>query len=129
MLWGFAHRPGHGLGADDRAIGLWRPTSSAEYAVHDPAGTLIAFGSGHLGLNELEQFAHAKPPSVSDAKVIGVSVMVAPRTLRIVGSDDGIEAIEKWASRFALPQVRWATIAEIAEAWAVQGAIPSRIKL
>jgi hypothetical protein len=134
VLWGFAFRPGHGPGADDRAIGLWRPKSSAEPAVHDPVGTLIAYGSGHLGLAELERFASKKPASVGDAKVIGVSVMVAPRRLRTIGADDGfgdgLETIEAWAARLAKqPQVRWATIAETAEAWSAQGAVPSRIKL
>jgi len=134
VLWGFAFRPGHGPGADDRAIGLWRPKSAAEHAVHDPAGTLIAYGSGHLGLAELERFAREKPSSVRDAKVVGVSVMVAPRTLRTVGAGDGmgdgLEILEAWAARLAAqPQVRWATIAETAGAWLAQGAIPSRIKL
>jgi hypothetical protein len=134
VLWGFAFRPGHGPGADDRAIGLWRPQSSAEPAVHDPSGTLIAYGSGHLGLAELEQFAKEKPASVHDARVVGVSVMVAPRTLRTIGTGDGIgdsiATLEAWAARLgAQSQVRWATIAETAEAWQAQAAIPSRIKL
>jgi hypothetical protein len=134
VLWGFAFRPGHGPGADDHAVGLWRPKSSAEHAVHDPAGTLTAYGSGHLGLAELEAFAREKPASVRGAKVVGVSVMVAPRTLRTIGAGDGmgedLEALETWAARLATqPQVRWATIAETAEAWQAQGANPSRIKL
>ena len=46
------------------------------------------------------------------------------------GVGDDLDALETWAARLATqPQVRWATIAETAEAWLAQGAIPSRIKL
>ncbi len=130
VVWGFAFQPGHGQGADDLAVGLWRPKSATEHAVHDPRGSLIAFGSAYNTLAWLEQFAREKPASVRDAKVVGASVMLVPRTLRIVNTDDGIEAIETWAARFgARPQVRWATIAETAQAWLAQGGLPSRIKL
>ena len=65
--------------------------------------------------------------SLRDAKVVSASVMFSPRTMSVTGSEDGIEAIEAWAARMAaLPAVRWATIAETAEAWVAQGSVPSR---
>jgi len=127
VLWGIALQPLHGPGADDYSIGLWRPKSRDDYTTHDPSGNLIAVGNGHLGLADVEKLAREKPAAIRDAPVVSASVMFSPRTMTVTGSDDGIEAIEAWAARMAaLPSVRWATIAETAEAWLAQGAIPSR---
>ena len=60
--------------------------------------------------------------------VYSATLNVAPKTLQIVGTTQGIEAIEAWAARVGrLPQVRWATIAATARAWRDAGAMASRI--
>jgi hypothetical protein len=131
ILWGIAYRALHGPGADDNSVGLWRPRSMKEWATHDPDGRLIAVGGGTRRLDGAERLARApapaRGPDDSGPPIVSASVMVSPRTFTVVGTTDGIEALEAWAARVgALPDVHWATIRETAEAWVAAGGIPSR---
>jgi len=131
VVWGMVRRPGHGPGADDNAAGLWRPKSSAEFTTHDPAGNLVAVGGGSRRLEEAEQLAKELAASTGGRPpLVSATIMVSPRTLTVVGTQDGIEAIEAWASRVAaMPVVQWATIRETAKAWLAAGGVPSRMEI
>jgi hypothetical protein len=55
--------------------------------------------------------------------------MVSPRSLTIVDTSDGIDAIEAWAARVgALGSVKWGTIRESAAAWVAAGSVASRME-
>ncbi|MCX7014700.1 MAG: hypothetical protein NTW86_19485 [Candidatus Sumerlaeota bacterium] len=131
VVWGIVRRPGHGPGADDNAAGLWRPKSAEEFTVDDPAGHLVAVGGGSRRLEEAEKLAKdLAAGDVDRPPVISATIMVSPRLLAIVGTEDGIEAIEAWANRVgAMPVAQWATIRETAKAWLAAGAIPSRMDI
>ncbi len=123
VLWGGANRPGHGQGADQEVSGVWRPLSAEAFTTHDPDGSLVVVGSAHLGLADLERIAGASPRS--EAPVRSASIMVAPRTLTLVGTADGIDAMETAARRLGeRADVRWATIEETARAWERAGGVP-----
>ncbi|MBI2899093.1 MAG: hypothetical protein HYY17_02845 [Planctomycetes bacterium] len=127
IVWGLVLQPNHRPGSDDRSFGVWRPKSAREWTVHDPDGTLIAVGGGTRRLADAEamagKLADGGPP------VVSASIMVSPRTFAVVGTKDGIEAIEAWAKRMAArPGVEWATIRETAEAWGKAGGVPSRME-
>ena len=124
VLWGIVTSTGHTLGADDLATGDWRPKSSTAYTTDDPAGNLIAIGGGSRKLADAESFA--KAPNIT-APVTSTSIMVAPKTLTVLGGTDGIDAIEAWVGRMKQnSSVRWATISETAVAWKAAGSVPSR---
>ena len=56
--------------------------------------------------------------------------MVAPATLRIVESADGIEQIASFVQQVkGFPFIRWATVEETAQAWVAAGRVPSRIEM
>ncbi len=127
VVWGLVKFGRHGLDSDDFAIGVWRPKSSEGFSTHDPAGKLIAVGGSHLGLAEVERLAQQTSTNRAGPPVLQATVMLPPGTLKIRGTEDGIDAIETWATRLAaLPSVRWATIAETAAAWVESGGISSR---
>ncbi|MBI5367855.1 MAG: hypothetical protein HZA54_12520 [Planctomycetes bacterium] len=134
VLWGTNARPGHGRGADLPAIGVWRPRSGSEFALDDPQGLLVTVGGGPLLPAGAEKLAQelAAPGAGAGGRgggppVVSATIMVRPSTLTIIGTEDGIAAIEAWAARVAaLGCVRWATIQETAEAWTCAGAVPSR---
>lgn len=122
VLWGIVTRAGHGPGADDKAPGLWRPHSSAQWTVHSPSANLVAVGGGERTLAAAEALANQLPSS----GLLSTSLMVAPKTLSVLGGGD-ITQLEAFAQRMkALPQVRLATIAQTAQAWIAAGGVPSR---
>ncbi len=126
VLWGAVVHPRHGLGSDLNQIGVWRPRSGEAFSEHDADGTLIAVGGGHLDLTEAEALATEVASSQEGPPVWAASVMVQPKSLCVQGTEDGIDAIEAWAARVSKnASVRWATIAETAEAWVAAGAVPS----
>ena len=126
ILWGIARQARHGVGSDDRAFGVWKPASSADFTKHDPNGNLIAIGGGTLNLADIEALANER--NRNDPPVISASIMVQPGTLTLVGTTDGIETIEAFAARMSKRSgVRWATISETAAAWVAAGEIPSRV--
>lgn len=128
-LWGFNRDGSHGLGMDDLSIGLWRPKSSAEYATHDPNGNLISIGNGDGTLATIENFA-AQLGSTYNAPVYCMSVSIKPWTLAVDGSEEDIAGLTAFANRVgALPNLRWATNREIAEAWIAAGGVASRVDL
>jgi hypothetical protein len=129
ILWGIANRPLHGPGADDNSVGLWRPKSMQEWSTHDPDGRLIAVGAGTRRLDDAERLAKlpSSGPSDKALPIVSATIMVAPRTLTVVGTADGIDTLEAWASRVgALANVHWETIRETAQAWVAAGGIASR---
>ena len=90
-------------------------------------GKLVAVGGGTRQLAGAERFALELGKGAKRPPVTSATVMVSPRTFTVIGSDDGIEAIEAWAARMAqMPQVRWATISETASLWLKAGGVPSR---
>ncbi len=126
VLWGGADLAGHGEGADLDLIGVWRPESSLEFTTHDPEGSLIDVSGGPLAPADLEALAREVQAARNAPPVLSASVMVAPRTLTLVGSVDGIDAIEALAARLAaITSVEWATIDETAQAWVEAGEVPS----
>lgn len=130
VLWGGTNCPGHRPGCDDLAAGLWIPLGSGQYQVHDPNGTLIRVGGGTHQLADGLALAQALADGRYDYPVISFTLMVMPSTLRIVESADGIEQIAAFVRQMqAYPFVRWATIAETAQAWQEAGRVPSRIEM
>jgi hypothetical protein len=128
VLWGLVTGAGHGSDSDDTAAGLWRPRSSADWRGHDPVGTLVAVGNGGRTLAAAEALAAQVGSGSHVQPVYSATLNVAPRTLQVVGSSDGIAEIEAWAARVgALPQVRWNTIAGTATAFVAAGSPPSRV--
>ena len=127
-LWGLVTSVGHGSSSDDTAAGLWRPRSSADWKAHDPAGALVAVGNGGRTLAAAEQLAQQLGTGTHVQPVYSSTINVAPKTLTVVGTSDGIAQIEAWAARVgALPQVRWSSIAGTAAAFQAAGGLPSRV--
>lgn len=129
VLWGLVLRAGHGAGADDRAFGVWRPRSSADWRRHAPSGSLIAVGGGGRTLDSTIDFAVGLAAGTvgRGEPISSATINVAPDTLQVVDTTDDIAAIEAWAATMALlPHVQWATIRETAADWAAAGGIPSR---
>jgi len=127
-LWGLVTTPSHAVGADDLAAGLWRPRSSADWRTHDPAGTLVAVGNGGRTLAAAEALVDAVASGSHVMPVYSVTINVAPKTLTVVGTSDGITQIEAWATRMgARAEVRWSTIAGTARAWRDAGGMASRV--
>ncbi len=133
VLWGISGlsgSAGHAPGNDDESIGLWRPASSADYTTHDPEGVLIAVGSGTvINLSDIETLVEAIDAGGEYPSVLSISLMIQPATLLTPKSGEGLIEIEAWFYRLTeYPFVRWATIAETAEAWKDAGGIPSRME-
>lgn len=127
-LWGLVTAAGHTATSDDTAAGLWRPRSSADWQAHDPAGSLVAVGNGGRTLQAAETLATQVGSGTHVQPVYSVTINVAPKSLQVVGTTDGIAQIESWAARVgAMPAVRWSTIAATAAAFEAQGSLPSRI--
>lgn len=132
VTWGFANRAGHGLGADDRSTGVWRPKSGAEPLVHWPAGNLISVGGGDrdstAGADEyVNAVADADARGQALPPVLSTSLMINPRAFNGNAAPVDVAALEAWADRTGRsPYVRWATIRETAAAWLAAGAVPSR---
>lgn len=127
-LWGLVTGVGHGTSTDDTAAGLWRPRSSADWKAHDPAGNLVAVGNGGRTLAAAEQLAQQVGSGTHVQPVYSTTINVAPKTLTVIDTSDGITQIEAFATRLgALPQVRWSSIAGTAAAFQAAGGLPSRV--
>jgi len=127
VLWGVVRRPNHGPGSDDNSFGLWRAKNGMDFLEHDANGKLVAVGGGTRQLAGAERLAIELGKGANRPPVTSATVMVSPRTFTVIGTNDGIEAIEAWAARMAkMPQVRWATISETASLWLKAGGVPSR---
>lgn len=127
-MWGIVLSDGHTVSSDDTSGGLWRPRSSNDWQTHDPAGNLVAVGGCARNIESAENIANAVAAGGYTAPVYSCTLNVQPKTLLIVDTTDGIDAIESFASRVgANNSVRWATIGETAAAWKAAGEIPSKI--
>lgn len=129
VLWGLVIRAGHGSGSDDRAFGVWRPRSSSDWQRHAPSGSLIAVGGGGRTLDSTIDFALGLAAGTvgRGEPISSATINVAPDTLQVVDTTDGIAEIEAWADAMALlPHVQWATIRETAADWVAAGGVPSR---
>ena len=123
VIWGGVVCPGHKDGCDDFSVSLYRPTSSSQFEIHDPAGQLIKLGGGSHQLADVESLAAEIAQGQHPYPVIGYTIMVEPETYRIATSPtDDINAILAFVDRMnAYPFVRWATIADTAQAWVNAG--------
>jgi len=131
VLWGLVIRAGHDPGADDRAFGVWRPRNSTDWKRHAPLGSLIAVGGGGRTLDSTADFALrlAAGTAGRGEPISSATINVAPDTLQVVDTTDGIDEIEAWADTMALlPHVQWATIRETAADWVAAGGVPSRVE-
>lgn len=129
VVWGGANCVGHRPGCDDTSIALYRPTSSAEYTIHNPDGTLIRVGNSDHQLATLEGLLlQIAGRSYSDVPVMSFTIMVEPETLQIVNSEDGLTELLAFVERVHLnPAVRFGTIEETAQAWVSAGGVPIQI--
>ncbi len=127
-LWGLVSGAGHSGSSDDTAAGLWRPRSSADWKAHDPAGNLVAVGNGGRTLQSAEALAQRLESGSHVMPVYSSTLNVAPKTLTVVDTSDGIAEIESWATRVgALGSVRWNTLAGTATAFKNAGGQASRV--
>jgi hypothetical protein len=127
-LWGIVVSDGHTTGADDTAAGVWRPRSGADFKAHDPIANLVAVGNAGRTLAAAENLATSIATGAYVQPVYSATLNVAPKTLKIVNTTDGIDQIEAWANRVgALPVVKWSSISGTAAAWREAGALASRV--
>jgi hypothetical protein len=130
VLWGGTNCPGHRPGCDDLAAGLWIPLSAEQYTTHNPSGQYIRVGGGTHQLGDGRILAQSIASGQYTYPVISFTLMVAPTTLQIVESSDGIAEITAFASEMnGYTFVRWANIEETAQAWVAAGSVPSRIEM
>ncbi len=127
-LWGMVTDTGHTTTSDDTSAGLWRPRSSADWKAHDPAANLIMVGGAGRTLSSVETLTGQIKSASHFAPLYSASINVAPKSLQVVNTTDGIDAIESWAARIgALSNTQWATLDQIAREWSAAGNLPSRI--
>ena len=92
--------------------------------------TLACVGGGTHQLADGLVLIHSIADGQYDYPVISFTIMVAPSTLRIVESADGIEQIAAFVQRVkGFPFIRWDTVEETAQAWVAAGRVPSRIEM
>lgn len=130
ILWGLTVDDGHSGDSDDLAAGLWRPDSSADWRTHDPGANLVAIGNGGHTLAAAQTLADSIATGSYVQPVYSVTLNVQPKTLKIVGSTDGINEIEAWANSMGTKEsIQWSTLTETAAAWQAAGALPSRVNI
>ncbi len=130
VLWGAVSCPGHRPGCDEQSAGIWRPKNPTNYLNHDANGNVIHVGGGTHQLEDARRLAQAIANGEYQYPIISFTVMIAPVSLQIVQSNDGIESLTAFADEMNMyPFIRWATIAETAQAWVESGSIPSRIEM
>ena len=130
VLWGGTNCPGHRPGCDDLAAGLWIPLSAEQYTTHNPNGQYIRVGGGTHQLDDGRILAQSIANGQYTYPVISFTLMVAPSTLKIVQSSDGISEIIDFVNDMnRYPFVRWVNIEETAQAWSAAGSVPSRIEM
>lgn len=129
VVWGGVTCVGHATGCDDTSIAIYRPRSSADFYTHDPNGTLIKIGGGDHSVAGADWLVAQVTSGTYSYPVIGFTIMVAPRTLKVVNSGDDLAALLDFAVRMlAQPNVRFETIAATAQAWAGAGGVPFKIE-
>lgn len=127
-LWGIVVSDGHTTGADDTAAGLWRPRSASDWKAHDPNASLVAVGNAGRTLSSAESLATKIAAGGYGQPVYSATLNVAPKTLKIIETTDGIDQIEAWAVRVgAMSVVKWASISATASAWRDAGGLASRV--
>lgn len=127
-LWGIVISDGHTTGADDTAAGLWRPRSATDWKAHDPNANLVAVGNAGRTLSSAESLATKIAAGGYGQPVYSATLNVAPKTLKIIDTTDGIDQIEAWATRVgAMSVVKWASISATASAWRDAGGLASRV--
>ena len=130
VLWGGTNCPGHRPGCDDLAAGIWIPLSAEQYTTHNPNGQYIRVGGGTHQLDDGRALVQSIASGQYAYPVISFTLMVAPNTLQIVESSDGIAEITAFANEMnQYPFVRWANIEETAQVWVTAGSVPSRIEM
>ena len=128
VVWGGVQCVGHKPGCDDTSIALYRPTSSAQYDLHDPNGNLIRVGNTDHQIASVEQLLAQIAAGQYSVPVLSFTIMVEPETLQVVNSEDGLESILAFAQRVGQnPTVRFGTIEETAQAWVALGGVPIQI--
>lgn len=129
VVWGGVECVGHKPGCDDTSIALYRPTSSAQYDVHDPNGNLIRVGNTDHQLATAEQLLSQIAAGQYPVPVISFTLMIEPETLRIAESaTDDINVILAFVERMKQnPSVRFGTIEETAQAWVDAGSVAIQI--
>lgn len=129
ILWGAVNCPGHGPGCDNDQMGLWRPTSSANYFTHDPNGEFIHLGGGNHALDEARALVDMFVNGEIDVPVTSFTLMYTPSYLTIGTSDSGYDDLVAFVEEIdSYPFIRWATIEETAQAWVASGSVPSLIE-
>ncbi len=129
VLWGAVACPGHRPGCDEASPGVWIPLNSENYLAHDPSGQFIHVGGGTHQLSDARLLVNAIQDGQYTYPVISFTLMIAPDTLTIVKTSDGMEALTVFYNEVNdLPFIRWATIQETADAWVTAGSVPSRIE-
>ncbi len=130
VLWGGTSCVLHRPGCDDNAAGIWIPLSSDQYQTHDPNGSLIRVGGGTHLLDDGRALAQSIAAGQYTYPIISFTVMVAPSTLEIVKTGDGLEQITLFVNEMnAFSFVRWGTIEETARSWVQAGSVPSRVEM
>jgi hypothetical protein len=125
VVWGGVNCVGHRPGCDDTSITLYRPTSSAQYDVHNPDGALIRVGNTDHQLAAAEQLLAAINTGQYSVPVLGFTIMVEPEVLQIVNSEDSLDELLLFIEKVKQdPTVRFGTIEDTAQAWAESGGVP-----
>ncbi len=128
ILWGLVMDDGHTIGNDDTAAGLWKPSSSANWRAHDPKASLIAIGNGGRTLAAAQKMADNLALGTYVQPVYSVTLNVQPKSLKIVGTSDGIAEIEAWANSIGQhDHVQWSNFTETVAAWKSAGSLASRV--
>ncbi len=129
VVWGGVQCVGHKPGCDDTSVALYRPTSSAQYDLHDPNGKLIRVGNTDHQIASADQLLAQIAAGQYSVPVLQFTLMIEPETLRIAGSTiDDLDVILAFVGRVKQnPAVRFATIEETAQAWVSAGSVPIQI--
>ncbi len=128
VVWGGVNCVGHRPGCDDTSIALYRPTSSAKYDVHDPNGNIVRVGNSDHQLATAESLLAEIEAGTYDVPMLSFTIMIEPETLKIVNSEDSLDAILAFVEQVKQnPAVHFATIEETAQAWVAAGSVPIQI--
>jgi len=130
VLWGGTQCPGHRSGCDVDFVGLWSPTSGSDYFSHNPNSDLVHVGGGTHYLDAGRKLAQAIANGEYSYPIISFTVMVAPSTLQVTSTGEGIEEITAFVNEMNTHSfVHWATIEETAQAWVKAGSVLSRLEI
>ena len=128
VIWGGANCVGHRPGCDDTSIALYRPTSTAQYKVHDPNGALIRVGNTDHQLATAGQLLSLIAAGQYTVPILSFTIMVEPEVLQIVNSEDGLAELLAFIEGVKQnPSVHFGTIEETAQAWVDAGSVAIQI--